>query len=321
VAAPRNELGPRSFGWWLETFERRHAASGVLRVRGDAAVRAGAFEDAEAFYLLAKSAAPKAQDHARSGRDQERMAGLEASAALARLYHRGKQSVDPDGRKLDALTNAIFDDKMEAYAQQNVPGMRQFHETLSVIYYDSKRWDKADFQLARTVETEKTLARMKGRDPAPLPHIERMRTDTLVHLGRYDDAAKSAVTASRGFFALKQPEQVPDTLRLVAPKLDQLSEPRRAEYRLWQQVSEGTRGFFEQDSERQVRTVREIESKLTPTGAGNVTIDRKVLGEALDGLLERAGDRARAAGKTTEQKQLSQERTRLRAEFPDLRKP
>jgi len=195
--------------WWRQSPERTNALAQAALAGGRAASGAPNYELAEKLWREGVLFAPRLT-----------AISLDLQRQLALLYSNQK-SLDPDGKKFDALEQDIFSEKMGALAVGDLEAAQRYHTTLGLIYLERGVWRGQ--QAARGAEQQFTWALDKAderfqreRFYQPLPEIRMLLAHHFDSVGSKPLAARRYIEAARGFLDLDDLEDADSALRRAA---------------------------------------------------------------------------------------------------------
>ena len=192
--------------WWRETAERTNALAQAALAGGRAAAGVPNYELAERLWREGVAFAPRLS-----------ATSLDLQRQLALLYSNQK-TLDPQGRKFDALEQDIFSDKMGALSVGDLEAAQRYHTTLGLIYLERGVWRNQ--QRARSAEQQFTWALDKAderlqreRFYQPLPEIRMLLAHHFDSVGNKPLAARRYGEAARGFLDLDDLEGADSAMR------------------------------------------------------------------------------------------------------------
>ena len=195
--------------WWRESAERTNALAQAALAGGRAAAGATNYALAERLWREGVAFAPRLS-----------AISLDLQRQLALLYSNQK-TLDPDGKKFDALEQDIFSDKMGALSVGDLEAAQRYHTTLGLIYLERGVWRSQ--QRARSAEQQFTWAldkaderRQRERFYQPLPEIRMLLAHHLDSVASKPLAARRYGEAARGFLDLDDLEHADSAMRLAA---------------------------------------------------------------------------------------------------------
>ena len=191
VQAPWGTLSPSH--WWLQASDRRDALARFALSLGAGFLAAGkgASWPERCWGSMLRVADPMSP----------RRVDLERE--LAMLYFH-TPDLDPGGRKMAAVVDRVFDEKLGAYLARDLDAIQGYHTTLGLIFAAQKRWGTDHdprsglFQLRHALDAAAERSR-QGAPPEPLPELRDLLAEGLAATGRSREAFETYVAAARGY--------------------------------------------------------------------------------------------------------------------------
>ena len=206
--------------WWRESAERTNALAQAALAGGRAASGAPNYALAEKLWREGVGFAPRLS-----------AISLDLQRQLALLYS-NQRSLDPDGKKFDALEQDIFSEKMGALAVGDLEAAQRYHTTLGLIYLERGVWRGQ--QAARGAEQQFTWALDKADERfqrqgfyQPLPEIRMLLAHHFDSIGSKSLAARRYSEAARGFLDLDDLEDADSAMRRGTVLGDQTTDVTR----------------------------------------------------------------------------------------------
>jgi tetratricopeptide (TPR) repeat protein len=207
--------------WWRESAERTNALAQAALAGGRAASGTPNYELAEKLWREGVGFAPRLT-----------AISLDLQRQLALLYS-SQKSLDPEGKKFDALEQDIFSEKMGALAVGDLEAAQRYHTTLGLIYLERGVWRGQ--QGARGAEQQFTWALDKADERnqrqgfyQPLPEIRMLLAHHFDSVGGKSLAARRYSEAARAFLDLDDLENADSAMRRAAALGGQTTDAMRA---------------------------------------------------------------------------------------------
>ncbi len=220
--------------WWNQNYIRRHVTASFLKAIADDLQLRGNVKKAAGTYEIALHVAPEFYRYDRDDLRGKPVVSMNIALALASMYHKYPELLDPKGRQFRGLVNELFNEKALHYARKDLMAIQRSHTVLGLIYAEKGHWTSdwraanAIFQLDHALQTAKNRVEIDPKNYQPLPHLQSLLAEGYSMVGRPQKAFPTYIDAAMGYLDLDDLRKA-DQMIAMARSLP--AEPSAAEQR------------------------------------------------------------------------------------------
>lgn len=215
--------------WWRAEKQRAHIVGQMAMALGNQRIRRKEIHQAEMIWKAGIRVSPPPMGEHEDEPIEGRMIKLDLQTALALLYVNHKSNLDRNSRKINRLTQELFETKGVSYSLNDMEAIQRHHTTLGLIYVELKEWGgrhkvgSAIFQLENAI-----IWSQKRGDTRPQPRIYALLGKSYEAVDEKENAQQSFLKAGELYMATDQLGHSGKNLEKAASvmKVSSIDKPR-----------------------------------------------------------------------------------------------